>query len=133
MNPRPATSVTPRHVLDVPDRRAGHTRITARALTRVVEAITADAFGTPSDTVTVALHDVRGRLGITARVSVPAPSLLQAARGDSHTDRTDSVYERASRARTEIIRRARLIAGTEVERVDIRVTGIHRPAGGSAR
>lgn len=133
MNPRRAASLTPRHVLDVPDRRAGHTRITARALTRVVEAITAEAFGTPSDTVTVALHDVRGRLGITAKVSVRAPSLLQAARGDSRTARTDSVYERASRARTVIIDRAGLIAGTQVERVDIRVTGIHRPAEGRVR
>lgn len=126
MNAAPATSRAPQPATDAAPGRAGHTRITARALTRVIEAITAEAFGINPESVTVDIHDVRGRLGLTTRVALPVPDLLQAAHPGSGTDQTESVYAHASRARAVIIRRAALVAGAEVARVDILITAAHQ-------
>lgn len=123
MSAGPAATRSPQHPLDAAVPRAGHTRITARTLVKVVEAVTAEAFGIPAASVGVGLHDVKGRLGVTPKVAVIVPSLQAAPRiPDAEAD---TVYARASRARAEIIRRVGLVTGAEVGRVDIRVTGIH--------
>lgn len=126
MNAGPTTSRAPQRAPESGARRAGHTRITPRAMTRVIEQITAEAFGIPPAAVTVDIHDVKGRLGITARVSLPAPDLLQEGHAGPSGNEKSSVYERASGARATVIRRAGLVAGAAVERVDIRVTGIQQ-------
>lgn len=123
MNASLSTTRGPQHAFEVAVRRAGHTRITARALTRAIEAITADAFGVPPGTVTVNLRDVQGHLGITAGVPLSVPSLPD---GSVPGNPESGIYARASRARKEIIRQTGLLTGTAVERVDIRVTGIRQ-------
>ncbi|QNE14587.1 hypothetical protein [Pseudarthrobacter sp. NBSH8] len=126
MSADPASARAPRHVFNVVGSRAGHTKVTAHALTKVIEVIAADAFDIPPDRVTVDIQDAKGRLGISAAVAVVVPSLLQAAhRGPSPTDET--VYARAARARSVIIDRIGQVAGADVDRVDITVHGIHRP------
>uniref|UniRef100_UPI00068A9C16 hypothetical protein n=1 Tax=Arthrobacter sp. UNC362MFTsu5.1 TaxID=1449044 RepID=UPI00068A9C16 len=61
---------------DGTERRAGHTRITSRALTQAVEAVTAQAFGLPAGTATAGLRDDAGLLAITVAVPLALPPLL---------------------------------------------------------
>ncbi|MET3948471.1 hypothetical protein ABIB49_003196 [Arthrobacter sp. UYCu512] len=108
-------------------RRAGHTRTTSAALHHTIGAITADAFGIPPRAVTARVHDDRGHLSVTVAVALPMPSLTEAARNPlAVTSSGGTLYERAERARTDILARALAIAGTSVARVDIRLTGLLR-------
>lgn len=110
-------------------RRAGHTRITKSALTHTAEAVAAAAFGVPRREVRVALADDGGALGITVSVPLPAPSLLQAAQDPSVVDHGGgTVFDRADRARNGIRETAQQVTGSQVGRIDIRLTGIRPPA-----
>lgn len=109
--------------------RAGHTRITRSALTHTAEAVAAAAFGVPRREVRVALADDDGALGITVSVPLPAPSLLQAAQDPSAVERGGgTVFDRADRARNGIRETAQQVTGSQVGRIDIRLTKIHPPA-----
>lgn len=108
--------------------RTGHTRITKPALTHTVEAVAAAAFGVPRREVRVTLADDGGALGITVSVPLPAPSLLQAAQNPSAVDHGGgTVFDRAERARNGIRETAQQVTGSQVGRIDIRLTGIRPP------
>ena len=111
-----------------PAGRAGHTRITRAALTHTTEAVAAAAFGIPRRDVRVSLADDGGALGVTVSVPLPAPTLLQAA-GDPHSvqESGGTLFERAERARTGIRSTATEVTGSQVGRIDIRLTGISPP------
>ncbi|MDI3243341.1 hypothetical protein QK292_17515 [Arthrobacter sp. AL08] len=107
-------------------RRAGHTRITSAALHHTVEAITAAAFGIPAREVKARIHDDHGHMAVTVAVALAVPSLNEAARNTGIVTATGgTLYERAGRARAEIIDDAMDIAGATVAQVDIRLTGLH--------
>lgn len=109
--------------------RAGHTRITQSALTHTAEAVAAAAFGVPRREVRIALADDGGALGITVSVALPAPSLLQAAQDPSGVEHCGgTVFDRADRARNAIREKAQQVTGSQVGRIDIRLTGIRAPA-----
>ncbi|MBG6180416.1 hypothetical protein [Arthrobacter sp. CAN_A1] len=112
-----------------PAGRAGHTRITKAALTHTTEAVAAAAFGIPRRDVRVSLADDGGALGVTVSVPLPAPTLLQAA-GDPHSvqEGGGTLFERADRARTGIRKTAAEVTGSQVGRIDIKLTGISPPA-----
>jgi hypothetical protein len=99
----------------------GRTRIASGALTRLLQAITAEVFAVPADAVKARIEDDAGLLRVAVAVSLAVPPLL----GDPATP-GDSLYGRASGARAAIIARAQELAGTAVSRVDIRLTGIHQ-------
>ncbi|MET3949046.1 uncharacterized protein (DUF1800 family) [Arthrobacter sp. UYCu512] len=110
-------------------RRTGHTRITSAALHHTVEAITAAAFGIPAREVKARIHDDHGHLAVTVTVAVAlaVPSLTDAARNTGIVAATGgTLYERAERARAEIIDGAMDIAGATVAQVDIRLTGLYQ-------
>lgn len=108
-------------------RRDGHTRITSAALHHTVEAITAAAFGVPASEVRAWIHDDQGQLGVTVAVALDVPSLTEAARNpDVVAAMGGTLYERAERARTEIVSGAMKIAGASVGQVDIRLTGLYK-------
>lgn len=109
--------------------RTGHTRITKSALTHTAEAVAAAVFGVPRREVRVALADDGGSLGITVSVPLPAPSLLQVAQDPSLVEHSGgTVFDRAARARDGIRETAQQITGSQVGRIDIRLTGIRPPA-----
>lgn len=115
-----------------PARRAGHTRITSAALHRTVEAIAAHAFGVPPGEVTARISDAQAHLSITLAVALPVPALTDAARNPGVVAALGgTLYQRAERARAEIMNQAQTIAGVSVAHVDIRLTGVYRQDKGS--
>ena len=107
-------------------RRAGHTRITSAALHHTVEAIAAGAFRVPASEVKARVHDHQGHLSVLVDVALPMPSLTKAARNPAAVQAAGgTLYERAGRARADIIARALTIAGASVARVDIRLGGLY--------
>ncbi|NOJ59904.1 hypothetical protein [Arthrobacter sp. 260] len=109
--------------------RTGHTRITKSALTHTAEAVAAATFGVPRSEVRVVLADDDGALGITVSVPLPAPILLQAAQDPSAVEHGGgTVFDRADRARNGIRETAQQVTGSQVGRINIRLTGIRPPA-----
>ena len=100
----------------------GNTRISPRALTGVVEAVTADVFSVPIQDLKARLRDDRGMLWVAVTVPMAVPPLRQAGRG-SGVGAEGSLYDRAEENRRRIIERTRLLTGYEVGRVDLRLMG----------
>jgi hypothetical protein len=121
VNAGPATARAPRRPRAAPGARPGHTRVTPRALIRLLEAITAEAFTVPAAEVKARIEDEMGLLRVSVAVAVAVPPLLAAPATPGV-----SLYARASAARASIISHAQHLAGTAVSRVDIRLTGIHQ-------
>lgn len=121
MRAGPVAVRAPQHSPNVSGPRPGHTRVTPRALTRLLEAIAAEAFSVSAAGVKARIEDDKGLLRVSVAVSVAVPPLLAnpAATGES-------LYDRAATARASIITHAQHLAGTTVNRVDIRLTGIHQ-------
>ena len=104
----------------------GRTRITARALDRIVTRVTGEAFGAPGESVGVDLVDHGGALDLTVRTAISVVS-IDRARGDSRAvDRMGgSVLQRCASAEDETRTRVKQITGNEVGRVTVRLTGVH--------
>lgn len=122
MRTRSGTAPAPPVAGSGPHTRAGHTSISSRALTRVVEAIVADVFGVPVQDLKARLRDRQGQLWVSVAVPMAVPPLRQIGRipevgGD------ESLYDRADAGRQRIIDRTRLLTGYVVGRVDIRLMG----------
>lgn len=105
-----------------PHARAGRTRISSQALTRVVEAIVADVFGVPVQNLKARLRDQQGQLWVSVAVPTTVPPLRQIGNISDVGDE-GSLYDRADAGRQRIIDRTHLLTGYVVGRVDIRLTG----------
>ncbi|WP_309081367.1 hypothetical protein [Zhihengliuella sp.] len=97
---------------------AGHTRISTQALSGVAKAIASDLFQVPPGRINVVLDDDLGRLAIG--INLPLP--LHAPGAGS-----GSVWDRAVRTRDEIRAGFTRLTGSEVSRIDVRVTGLVLP------
>ena len=94
----------------------GRTKITARAVRRVVTAVTADAMEVPTSAVSVDLDDLGGALGVVAKSPVRLTPLGRSTGGSS-------LVERLSTAQSTISERVLALTGSDVRRIDLRVTG----------
>lgn len=94
----------------------GRTKITARAVRRVVTAVTADAMEVPASSVSVELEDLGGALSIVAKSPVRLTPLGRSTGGSS-------LVERLSSAQSTISERVLTLTGSDVRRVDLRITG----------
>ncbi|MEO6531017.1 MAG: hypothetical protein ABI563_00695 [Specibacter sp.] len=104
--------------------RAGYTTISTGTMAQLLTAVAAEACNVPSRDVHASLHDDQGQLSVQLAV----PLALRGAVNDGGT-----IFERAAAARAEVAERLQELAGTAVQRVDIRYTGIqggdHKRAG----
>lgn len=104
---------------------AGRTRITAKALNRLVAAVAADALGVAAGAVSVDLADTAGQLAVTVRspLRVVALSRVQDDRGIvARTGGT--LLERAAAAQQQIRSRAATLSGSKISTVTVRLTGV---------
>lgn len=102
--------------------RAGHTTISSRALTGVVEAVTAEVFGVPVQNLRTRLRDDQGMLWVSVAVPMAVPVLRQTG-GMPDGGGEGSLYDRADESRRRIIERTHLLTGYVVGRVDLRLMG----------
>ena len=97
----------------------GTNRITARAMTRLVSAVAADALGLRPNQVSVDVADAGGRLDLTVRVPSRA---LPVEHG--HTDAPDdTVPDPTERAQHDIRGTVTALTGAEIAGVTVRLTG----------
>lgn len=104
--------------------RAGHTTISAGTMERLAAAIAADAFKVPLASVKAGVRDLQGQLCVSLALGLAMTPLADIARTGWATD-GGTVFHYAAAARDTVSRRIAELAGTSVERVDIRFTGVH--------
>jgi len=96
----------------------GRTDISRRALERVATALAAEALGTGAASIRVRLDDVAGALGLGVAGRIGVAPLGDGGRGGQ------SVVDRAEAAVDRIRTGMRTVAGREVGRIDVRLTGV---------
>ncbi|ROQ30969.1 hypothetical protein EDF46_3481 [Frondihabitans sp. PhB188] len=103
----------------------GRTKIAPRALDRVVSAVTADALGVNSKTVSVDLNDDGGNLSLTVSAPIRVPSLLRIENEPGVVDRQGGpLLARAKTAQEQIRTRVQQLTGNQVARVIVKITGV---------
>ena len=106
-----------------PDQR-GRTRITSRALDRIVSRVTADAFGVDQKRVSLEIEDARGDLSLRVKTPLRVPSLDEIADDPARVAAGGgAVLERANRAQEDIRQHVQTITGSTVARVIVEITG----------
>lgn len=104
----------------------GRTVITARALDRVVRAVSGAALGVEPRRVGAQVRDASGLLALEVRAPIRLPSLDEiAASVDVVSRGGGTILERAESARTEIRSRVEEITGSSVSRVVVRLDSAH--------
>ena len=103
----------------------GRTRITARALERVVKATTREAFDSGKDAVSVDLTDNGGTIDLAIRTAIRVPSIARAQNDGRAVGRLGgSILERCTAAEDAIRTKVHQITGYEVTRVTVQLTGV---------
>lgn len=108
------------------DRRAGgRTRITSRALNRVVSAVSAEALGVEAGRVGVELADENGGLVLTVRSPIRVVGLSMVTRHPAVVGTTGgTILERAARAQGIIRSRVVELTGYDIARVVVRLDSV---------
>ncbi|WP_375389131.1 hypothetical protein [uncultured Amnibacterium sp.] len=102
----------------------GRTVITARAIEKVVRAVTADQFGVDSKRVSAEMNDDAGRLDLAVKTPIRVVSIGRLQDDPHSVDRSGgSITDRAERAEAVIIDRVSTITGSAVTRLALRLTG----------
>jgi hypothetical protein len=94
----------------------GRTRITTRALTRLIAAVSAEALVVMPDQVSVVVTDAAGKLAIHVRSPIRINPMTV-----RHTGAT--VLERAARAQDHIRLTTARLSGADVTHVTVQVSG----------
>lgn len=103
---------------------AGRNRITRKALTQVVSAVSASALGVGLKSVTIGLGDDDGALSITVSSPIRLPSLRDVSRDATAVDRAGgTILARAAAAQIQIRERVMELTGSTVSTVTVRLTG----------
>jgi len=98
----------------------GTNRITARAMTRLVSAVAADALGVRPSQVRVDLADAAGRLDLTVRTPI---RLLPLDRDETDAPADSTTLDRTERAQRDIRGTVATLTGADIAGVTVRLTG----------
>jgi hypothetical protein len=107
---------------DAPASR-GRTVITARAIEKIVRAVTADQFDVDLKHVSADMTDDGGRLDLAIRTSIRVVSIERVQQDPHVLDRVGgSITERAARGEAAIIEQVAVMTGSTVSRIALRFT-----------
>lgn len=102
---------------------AGRTVVSARAIERVVRAVTADQFGVAPKDVTADLHDEGGRLDLSVRTPIRVVSIGRVQDDRRAIERSGgSIIDRANRSESVIVEQVGTITGSTVSKLALRFT-----------
>jgi hypothetical protein len=96
--------------------RAGHTRVSAQALTVIARAVAANVFGVDAGLVRAFLRDDAGYLALTVHLPLPMEGTAESSES--------TVLDRVRSRRGMIGEQFSELTGSLVSRVDVRITGI---------
>ncbi|GHC99018.1 hypothetical protein [Zhihengliuella salsuginis] len=111
--------------MTAPSDLPGHTRVSTQALASAARVIAADLFAVPAARIHVDLDDDYGNLSIA--LSLPLPLAPPA------TTPAASVWDRAVTVRDDVRLQFVRLTGSQVSRVDVRVTGVVLEHSGDGR
>lgn len=106
------------------ERPRGRTRITPRALSRVVSAVAAEGLGVPVESVRVQLQDERGALAVNISTGAPVTQWrIPGAHRPAFQGPGASLLNRSEHARQLPRDRVAALTGSTVGSITIRFTG----------
>ncbi|MCQ9162642.1 hypothetical protein [Arthrobacter sp. STN4] len=104
---------------------SGHTRISTQALTSVARAAAAAVFGVAPAAVRVSWSDDAGSLALNVSSPISVPSLAAVRRQPGRVANTGgTVADRATAAKRGILEQVEHLTGSQLSRVDVRISGI---------
>lgn len=110
---------------------SGHNRISTQALTSVAQAVAADVLGVSAHRIRASWRDDEGLLALALVLPVEIPSLNRIVREPTLLNNLGgSIWDRALAARGAILEEVTRLTGSQLSRVDIRITGIRVKDGG---
>ena len=103
---------------------AGRTVVSARAIEKIVRAVTAHEFGVDVKSVAADLNDEAGRLDLAVRTPIRVVSIRRAQDDPRSIERSGgSVLARAGRSEQAIVDQVGTLTGSTVSRLAVRLTG----------
>ncbi|WP_425864979.1 hypothetical protein [Arthrobacter sp. TWP1-1] len=104
---------------------AGHNRISTQALTSVAKVAAADVLAVAPAQVRVTWHDDAGALALSISSAMGAPSLTDIRRNPGLAAQNGgSILARATAAKVRILDQVEFLSGSQLSRVDIRISGL---------
>ena len=113
---------------------SGHNRISTQALTSLAKAAAAQALGVDAEDVRADWTDDDGLLALSLVSPISVPPLQSVVLDPARVGAFGgSIWERAVRAKESILAKVSELSGSQVSRVDIRVSGARISTGGRVR
>ncbi|WP_349307103.1 hypothetical protein [Arthrobacter sp. H35-D1] len=110
---------------------AGHNRISAQALTSVAKVAAAEVLLVPPAQVRVRWSDEAGALALAVSSAMGAPSVTEVRRHPGIVEQGGgSVLARATAAKARILAQVEELTGSQLSRVDVRISGLLVREGG---
>lgn len=104
---------------------AGHNRVSTQALTSVAKVAAAEVLAVPPAQVRVSFSDDAGALALSISAPMGAPPLHEVLRNPDRVARSGgSVLARATAAKACILAQVEYLTGSQVSRVDVRISAL---------
>lgn len=104
---------------------AGHNRISSQALTSVAKVAAAQVLAVAPAQVRVSWSDDSGALALSISSAMGAPALSDVRRSPGQLARSGgSVLARATAAKEQILSQVERLTGSQLSRVDVRISGL---------
>lgn len=112
----------------------GHNRISTQALTSLAQAAAAEALGVPATDIRADWADDDGLLALSIVAPISVPALSEVLRQPRRVQGFGgSIWDRAVAAKASILDTVMRLSGSQLSRVDIRISGAHVTEGGRVK
>lgn len=123
--------MTTAEAVDTATSLAGHNRISTQALTTLAQAAAAEALGVAAGDIRADWSDDDGLLALSIVGPISIPSLSEVLRDTRRVAAFGgSIWDRAVAAKGFVLERVTRFSGSQLSRVDIRISGAHITEGG---
>jgi hypothetical protein len=112
----------------------GHNRISTQALTSLAQAAAAEALGVEPSDIRADWSDDDGLLALSIVAPISIPALSEVLRNPQRVlGFGGSIWDRAVAAKASVLETVTRLSGSQISRVDIRISGAHVTEGGRVR
>lgn len=113
---------------------AGHNRISTQALTSLAQAAAAEALGVAPSDIRADWSDDDGLLALSIVAPISVPALTDVLRNPLRVQALGgSIWERALAAKATVLETVTRLSGSQLSRVDIRISGAQVTEGGRVK
>ncbi|ABM07341.1 hypothetical protein [Paenarthrobacter aurescens] len=110
---------------------AGHNRISTQALTSLARAAAAEALGVEASDIRADWADDDGLLALSIVAPISVPALTEVLRDPQRVQGFGgSIWDRAVAAKAFVLETVTRLSGSQLSRVDIRISRAHVTEGG---